>query len=54
LVTTSRGREQLVTGNVGTIRRAGVLLDQLEVLWRARMDRFSEVLAEDLDTGGAR
>ena len=49
-----RGREQLVTGNVGTIRRAGVLLDQLEVLWRARMDRFSEVLAEDPDTGGAR
>lgn len=49
-----RGREQLVTGNVGTIRRAGVLLDQLEVIWRARMDRFSGVLAEDPDTGGAR
>lgn len=42
-----RGREQLVSGNVATIRRVGHLLDQLEVLWRARMDRFGDVLAED-------
>jgi DNA-binding transcriptional ArsR family regulator len=41
------GREQLVSGNVATIRRVGHLLDQLEVLWRARMDRFGEVLADD-------
>jgi DNA-binding transcriptional ArsR family regulator len=44
-----RGREQLVRGNVATIRRANHLLDQLEVLWRARMDRFGEVLAEGPD-----
>lgn len=49
-----RGREQLVSGNVATIRRASDLLDQLEVLWRARMDRFSEVLAEDPEQGGTR
>ena len=42
-----RGREQLVSGNVATIRRVGLLLDQLEVLWRARMDRFGDALAED-------
>lgn len=45
------GREQLVTADVDTIRRAGRLLDQLEVLWRARMERFSDVLAEDDDEG---
>jgi DNA-binding transcriptional ArsR family regulator len=42
-----RGREQLVSGNVATIRRVGHLLDQLEVLWRARIDRFGDVLADD-------
>lgn len=42
-----RGREQLVSGNVATIRRVGHLLDQLELLWRARMDRFGDVLADD-------
>ena len=41
-----QGREQLVSGNVDTIRRVGHLLDQLEVLWRARMDRFAAVLDE--------
>lgn len=46
-----RGREQLVSGNVDTIRRVGRLLDQLEVLWRARMDRFDAILAEEPDEG---
>jgi DNA-binding transcriptional ArsR family regulator len=49
LVTKRRqGREQLVSGNVATIRRAAQLLDELELLWRARMERFGDVLAEDL------
>jgi DNA-binding transcriptional ArsR family regulator len=39
-----RGREQLVRGDVDTLRRAGRLLDQLELLWRARMDRFADLL----------
>jgi DNA-binding transcriptional ArsR family regulator len=48
LVTKRRsGREQLVTGNVDTVRRAARLLDQLELVWRARMDRFGDILAED-------
>lgn len=41
-----RGREQLVTGNVDTVRAASRLLDQLETLWRQRIDRISEILAE--------
>jgi len=48
LVTKRRhGREQLVAGNVEAIRRAARLLDQLEVVWRARIDRFGAILAED-------
>jgi DNA-binding transcriptional ArsR family regulator len=47
-----RGREQLVTGDVATIRRAAQLLDQLEVLWRARMDRFGDVLAAGPESDG--
>jgi DNA-binding transcriptional ArsR family regulator len=42
-----RGREQLVAGNVDTVRRAARLLDELELVWRARLDRFGDILAED-------
>lgn len=40
------GREQLVRGEVNQLRRAHELLDELEALWRARLDRFEEVLTE--------
>jgi DNA-binding transcriptional ArsR family regulator len=47
LVTKRRhGREQLVTGNVDTVLGASRLLDELEAVWRARIDRFGEILAE--------
>ena len=46
-----RGREQLVRGEIATIRRTTVLLQQLEDLWRGRIDRIGELLAED-PTGG--
>lgn len=47
LVTKQRkGREQLVRGNVETIRRASQLLDDLEAVWRGRADRMSEILAD--------
>ncbi|HEY6629077.1 MAG TPA: winged helix-turn-helix domain-containing protein [Acidimicrobiia bacterium] len=47
LVTKQRhGREQLVHSNLDTIREAFRLLDQLETVWRSRIDRFGEVLAE--------
>lgn len=41
-----RGREQLVRGDVDTVRQAAQLLDALEAVWRGRADRMSEILAE--------
>jgi len=46
-----RGREQLVRSRIETIRTAERLLEELEAVWRSRIDRFGEVLAEP--TGGA-
>jgi len=46
LVTKTRhGREQRVRGDVATLRTAHRLLDDLESLWRGRMDRIEQVLA---------
>ena len=42
-----RGREQLVSADPGTLRAAGDLLDELEALWRGRVDRMGEILATD-------
>lgn len=41
-----RGREQLVRANPDTIRTANELLEELEALWRHRIDRIGEILAE--------
>jgi DNA-binding transcriptional ArsR family regulator len=38
------GREQLVRGEIGQLRRAHELLDELEAVWRARLARFENVL----------
>ena len=46
-----KGREQLVRGNVETTRRAYRLLEQLEAVWQARMDRIGDLLAEDEQEG---
>ncbi len=40
------GREQLVRGQVNQLRRAHELLDELESLWRARLECFEDVLNE--------
>jgi DNA-binding transcriptional ArsR family regulator len=40
------GREQLVRGEVDQLRRAHELLDELETVWRARLERFEDVLNE--------
>jgi DNA-binding transcriptional ArsR family regulator len=45
------GREQLVRGNVDTIRKAYRLLEQLEAVWKGRIDRIGEILAEDHKEG---
>jgi|SRR5688500_18327049 len=48
LVTKQRnGRQQLVRGNVDAIRQAYRLLEQLEAVWRGRIDRIGEILAAD-------
>jgi DNA-binding transcriptional ArsR family regulator len=41
-----RGREQIVRGDVGTVRAAARLLGQYEELWRARIGRLEGILAE--------
>jgi DNA-binding transcriptional ArsR family regulator len=45
-----RGREQLVRGNIHAVREASALFDQLEALWRGRIDRIGELVADP--TGG--
>jgi DNA-binding transcriptional ArsR family regulator len=39
------GREQRVTGDPEGLAVARLLLDDLESVWRARLDRFADVLA---------
>jgi DNA-binding transcriptional ArsR family regulator len=41
-----RGRQQLVQTDVDTIAEAHVLLAEFERLWRGRLDRIGDVLAE--------
>ena len=40
------GREQLVRGQANQLRRAHQLLDQLEGVWRDRLERFEDILDE--------
>ena len=40
-----RGREQIVRGNVVTLRNAAALLDAYEQLWIARTTRIADILA---------
>ena len=41
------GRERLVRGNPDTLRKAQLLLDQYEELWRGRIDRLDALLTGD-------
>ena len=41
------GRERLVRGNPDAIRRAQLLLDQYEAVWRDRIARLDALLAAD-------
>ena len=40
------GRTQLVRGEVTQLQRAHKLLDELEAVWQARLERFEDVLNE--------
>jgi len=42
----ANGREQLVHANIDTILGAARVLDAMERLWRSRLQRFGELLAE--------
>ena len=42
----TRGRERLVRGDVDTIRAAARLLEQYEEIWRGRLSRLDDLLAE--------
>jgi DNA-binding transcriptional ArsR family regulator len=45
LITKHRhGREQLVRTNVATVQATQALLNEFEAVWRARIDRFTDVL----------
>jgi DNA-binding transcriptional ArsR family regulator len=44
-----QGREQLVSGDIQTLRGVNQLLDQYEAIWRDRIDRMDEILAETGD-----
>lgn len=41
-----RGREQIVSANLGTVRRAARLLDTYEELWHQRASRIGDILSE--------
>jgi DNA-binding transcriptional ArsR family regulator len=41
-----RGRERIVRGRIDAVRDVNRLLDELEAIWRDRIQRFGEVLAE--------
>lgn len=48
LVTKRRvGREALASGDVEAVRSVGVLLDELEQVWRGRIARIDDLLASD-------
>ena len=48
---TRRGRENLVQTEIGTIAKARRLLGEFEQLWRDRLERIRDVLAEPEQRG---
>ncbi len=47
-----RGREQLVRTDAEAVGRARQALDELETTWRGRVDRMSDLLAQDTEPEG--
>lgn len=43
----THGRERLVRGDLDGIRAAARLLDEYEEIWRGRIGRIDEILAQD-------
>jgi DNA-binding transcriptional ArsR family regulator len=49
-----RGRERLVQTDVDTVQKARMLLNGIEELWRARVDRIDDLLATEMRTTGGK
>jgi DNA-binding transcriptional ArsR family regulator len=49
-----RGRERLVRTDIDTVERARMLLDGIEELWRARVERIDDLLATEKRTNGGK
>lgn len=47
-----RGREQIVRTDLEAVRRARRALDKLELMWRERVDRMSDLLDPGADPDG--
>jgi DNA-binding transcriptional ArsR family regulator len=47
-----RGREQLVRTDAGAVGRARQALDELEMIWRGRVDRMSDLLDQSAKPKG--
>mgnify|MGYP003402940032 FL=1 len=45
------GRQRLVRGNVVTVRHAYRLLEELEAVWRGRIGRIGDILADEHNGG---
>ncbi|QTE30150.1 ArsR/SmtB family transcription factor [Pengzhenrongella sicca] len=46
VIKTRRGREQIVSGDVTTVRAAARLLGRYEEIWRGRIGRIDEILGQ--------
>jgi DNA-binding transcriptional ArsR family regulator len=46
IVKERHGREQRVRTDISALRTAHLLLDELAAMWRERIDRFGDVLAD--------
>jgi DNA-binding transcriptional ArsR family regulator len=49
-----RGREHRVSTDAAAVRRARHALDELEAIWRGRVDRMSDLLAQAAEPEGGR
>lgn len=49
VVKEQRGRERLVRGDTATLRHVHAVLDELELLWRTRMEQLDALFARESD-----
>lgn len=49
VVKEQRGRERIVRGDTATLRHVHAVLDELELLWRTRMEQLDALFAQEPD-----